>query len=121
MTVDTIQRTTSETHATNGETLSNGSHVNGDKDRVEKPLMSPDQPLPHVAELDFATAASSEQLIEDVVSSLKISGGCIIRNMVGKDVLDDLETDIRPHLNAAKPAPGTNIHPRCSFSCQSLT
>lgn len=69
--------------------------------------MGPDQPLPHVSELDFSTAASVENLLDDIVSSLRLSGGCVIRNMVGKDVLDQLEADIRPHLNAAKPAPGT--------------
>lgn len=121
MAVDIDQGVTPDKHATNGKIQTNGGDINGDKGRPEKPLMSPDQPLPHVAEVDFATAASSEQLIEDIVSSLRVSGGCIIRNMVGKDVLDQLETDIRPHLKAAKPAPGTSVLPHRILFCQLLT
>lgn len=96
-----------DTKSTNGEIPPNGIHVNGEVGKPEKPLMGPDQPLPHVSEFDFSTAASPENLVDDIVSSLRVSGGCVIRNMVGKDVLDQLEADIRPHLNAAKPAPGT--------------
>lgn len=79
--------------------------------------MGPDQPLPPVSEFDSSTVASSEKLVDDIVSSLRVSGGCVIRNMVGKDVLDQLEADIRPHLNAAKPAPGTTLSlaRTCSF------
>lgn len=109
MVVDTISAMTQDTIATNGEIQSNGIHGNGEKGSSEKPLMGPDQPLPHVSEFDFSTATSVENLLDDIISSLRVSGGCVIRNMVGRDVLDQLEADIRPHLNAAKPAPGTAL------------
>lgn len=107
MAVDKISAITQEVIGTNGEIQSDGVHVNGDEKKPEKPLMGPDQPLPHVSELDVSTAVSVESLLDDIVASLRVSGGCVVRNMVGKDVLDQLDTEITPHLKAAKPAPGT--------------
>lgn len=110
MAVNSILATTTETNVTNGEIHSNGIHVQGERgnpDKPEKALMGPDQPLPHVSEFDFSVAASLENLLDDIARSLKVSGGCVIRNIVRKDVLDQLEVDIRPYLIAAKPAPGT--------------
>lgn len=110
MAVGTVSATAPETNVTNGEIHSNGIHLHGGRgnpDKSEKALMGPDQPIPDVSEFDFSAAASLETLLDDIVKSLRVSGGCVIRNMVGKDVLDQLEADIRPHLNAAQPAPGT--------------
>lgn len=107
MAIDKILATRQEVTITNGEIQSDGVHVNGNKKKPEKPLMGPDQPLPHVSELNVSTAASVENLLNDIVGSLRVSGGCVVRNMIGKDVLDQLDAEITPHLKAAKPAPGT--------------
>jgi hypothetical protein len=70
------------------------------------PKMSPTVPklpLPVVSDLDLRNYKSQEALIEDAIKSLKISGGCVIRNLVAKEQLDEIEKDVRPHLDAAEP------------------
>jgi hypothetical protein len=70
------------------------------------PKMSPTVPklpLPVVSDLDLRNYKSQEALIEDAIKSLKISGGCIIRNLVTKGQLNEIEKDVRPHLDAAEP------------------
>lgn len=37
---------------------------------------------------------------EDVVKALKISGGCRVRGAVSKDILAQIERDLRPHIEA---------------------
>ena len=82
----------------------NGSHMNGNSSTPpSKPSMGPDQPLPPVSVLDMAAAESEDQLLQDIIASMRLSGGCVIRNMVRQDALDELERDIRPHLKAAGP------------------
>lgn len=107
MAIDKISAATQDVIMTNGEIQSDGVHVNSNQKKPEKPLMGPDQPLPHVSQLDVSTAVSVEKLLDDIVGSLRVSGGCVVRNMIGKDVLDQLDAEITPHLKAAKPAPGT--------------
>jgi hypothetical protein len=70
------------------------------------PKMSPTEPklpLPVVSDLDLRNYKSQEALIEDAIKSLKISGGCVIRNLLAKEQLDEIEKDVRPHLDAAEP------------------
>jgi hypothetical protein len=40
------------------------------------------------------------------VENLKISGGCVIRNMYKQSTLDAMETEIRPHLDATEKSDG---------------
>lgn len=74
-----------------------------------KPQTGPDRPVPQVSDVDLASPVS-QHVIEAVIESLKVSGACIVRNMVSKEGLDEIEKDIRPHLNTAKVWQGTHIH-----------
>lgn len=64
-------------------------------------MQSPDSPVPQVGDFDLKSATSQEQLILDIVESMRRSGGCIVRNMVDKPVLDEIESQIRPHIETA--------------------
>ena len=64
---------------------------------------NPDSPLPHVSDLDSKAYDSEEALLADIVESLRVSGGCVIRNLVGEDVLKEIEREVRPHLEKAEP------------------
>jgi hypothetical protein len=59
---------------------------------------------PHIGDLDFSAYERQRDLIEDIVESLKISGGCIIRGMYQKETLDAIEREIRPHIKATEKA-----------------
>ncbi|KAI9703844.1 MAG: hypothetical protein M1836_007616 [Candelina mexicana] len=78
----------------------NGVHANGinGRDGVSKPLMGPHSKIPVPADLDVLTAKSEDRLVEEIIESIRVSGGCVIRNMVGKDVIEQLERDFRPHI-----------------------
>lgn len=38
--------------------------------------------------------------IKDIIKAIKLTGGCVIKNAVGKDILKQVERDIRPHLDS---------------------
>ena len=87
-------------------------HSNNDtatkKSTSSKPVnnegaQTPDSPLPHVSDLDSKAYDSEEALLADIVESLRVSGGCVIRNLVGEDVLKEIEREVRPHLEKAEP------------------
>lgn len=61
-----------------------------------------------VSSLDMKNYHSSNQddLISDIVRSLRLSGGCIIRNMIPQESLSRCEHEIRPYLNKTKQADG---------------
>jgi hypothetical protein len=69
----------------------------------------PDLPLPTVSDLDPGKYESKVTLIEDIIESLRRSGGCVVRNMVAKDRLDEIEKEVRPYLNIAEPWNGMTI------------
>ena len=75
-----------------------------------KPQLGPDRPVPQVSDVDLANRVSQQHVIEAIVESLKVSGACIVRNMVSKEGLEEIEKDIRPHLNTAKVWQGMDIH-----------
>lgn len=58
--------------------------------------------LPIVSDID----SLSDNALEKITHSLKISGGCVVRNMLDQDMLEDIEKEVRPYLNKAGPAPG---------------
>ena len=64
-------------------------------------------PLLSIASLHPCQYRHEEDLVTEICQSLKRAGGCIIRNMVSRAVLDALESDIRPFLNNTGPAHGT--------------
>ncbi|KAI9741785.1 MAG: hypothetical protein M1834_000171 [Cirrosporium novae-zelandiae] len=69
-------------------------------------LMSSLSPLPPVHALDAATTTSN-----DLVNELKVAGGVIIRNMFTQDELDQMEKDLRPHLDRDIPWKGDFFPP----------
>ncbi|KAF2491490.1 PhyH-domain-containing protein [Lophium mytilinum] len=56
--------------------------------------------IPKVSVIDLNTYETEEHLTDDIISSLKVSGGCIIRNMYQQSTLDAMEQEIRPYINA---------------------
>ena len=82
--------------------------INGNVPSSE-PQTGPDRPVPQVSDVDLASQDSRQHIVEAVIESLKVSGACIVRNMVSKEGLDEIEKDIRPHLNTAKVWQGTDI------------
>jgi hypothetical protein len=68
---------------------------------------------PKVSRLDFSSYDSQDDLVYDIVESMKLSGGCIIRNMIPKDTLNSMASEIRPHLDQVQQADctsGRNTH-----------
>jgi ectoine hydroxylase-related dioxygenase (phytanoyl-CoA dioxygenase family) len=53
-----------------------------------------------VESLPKVQAFSIDSNIQDIIKAVKTTGGCIIRNAVSKDILQQVEKDIRPHLNS---------------------
>jgi hypothetical protein len=57
--------------------------------------------LLEVKEFDAATVVVSE-----LVDALKVAGGVIVRNLLTKEEVDQLEADVRPWLDKDKPWEG---------------
>jgi hypothetical protein len=66
-----------------------------------KELKSSNSPLPEVKEFDASTTT-----VEELVDALKIAGGVIIRNLLTKAEVDQIEADVRPWLAKDKPWEG---------------
>lgn len=61
-----------------------------------------------IDEFDFMTDPKADE----VVASLVRNGGCIIRNMIIEQaILDAIEKDVRPYINADKPWIGVDFFP----------
>ncbi|KAF2811950.1 uncharacterized protein BDZ99DRAFT_440994 [Mytilinidion resinicola] len=65
--------------------------------------------IPKVSEIDFNAYETEERLIDDIISSLKVSGGCIIRSMYQQSTLHAMEQEIRPYINATGKATSTTL------------
>lgn len=83
------------------------------KSVVNGKVQTPDSPLPHVSDLDSKAYDSQEALLADIIESLRASGGCVIRNLVNKDVLKEIEMEVRPYLDKAVPWNGE--YGRCCY------
>jgi hypothetical protein len=56
-------------------------------------LKGPDSPLPDVKSFDASTCDA-----DDVVSALRVAGGVVVRGILNRDELAELEKDTRPFL-----------------------
>src|ERR1700761_3148917 len=56
-------------------------------------LKGPDSPLPEVKIFDAASCS-----VEELVAALRVAGGVVVRGVLNKDELADLEKDTRPWL-----------------------
>lgn len=65
-----------------------------------KDIKGPHSLLPKVADLDSKAYPSEEALLEDIVKSIQLAGGCIVRGMLDKETLDAIESEIRPYILA---------------------
>jgi hypothetical protein len=61
-------------------------------------LRSSASPLPQVQTFIAGTTTTAE-----VVAALREAGGCIVRGLVQKESLGQIERDLRPHLDADQP------------------
>jgi len=71
-----------------------------------KTVNQDDDELRNVSAIDMSVYTDEQQLVDDIVSGLKRSGGCIIRNMFAQSTLDTMEGDIRPYLDTTSEANG---------------
>jgi hypothetical protein len=82
--------------------------------------MGPDSPLPSVAEFDRDAYTAEDELVQNIIESVKVAGGCIVRHLLRQELLDEIEREVRPSLDAAttsrgKWAPPEPVnHCRCS-------
>jgi ectoine hydroxylase-related dioxygenase (phytanoyl-CoA dioxygenase family) len=53
----------------------------------------------------------ADAAVEDVVAALKVAGGCIIRDYVSEEDLNEIQKDLRPHLEADVPWTGEFFPP----------
>lgn len=77
-------------------------------EQIDDPVSS-QEPDPVIKRLDSLQYSNEDDLVSDICKNLKTSGGCIIRNLVDRKVLQAIEGEIRPHLNKIEPADGEHI------------
>lgn len=51
--------------------------------------------------VDLLEQTSQEGAIQAIINRMKVSGACIVRNMVHKNAMDEVEKEIKPHLDTA--------------------
>ena len=78
-------------------------------------VMGPDSPLPKVADLDSRSYSSQEALVQDIIESMRSAGGCVIRHLLNRETLDEIEREARPYLDVAQPWNGEGICSRLGF------
>ncbi|KAL8950905.1 MAG: hypothetical protein Q9222_003083 [Ikaeria aurantiellina] len=60
------------------------------------------QALPRVQDLDAGGRVPHQELLEAVIESLKVSGGCLLRNFISQDTVRELNDDFAPYFKEAK-------------------
>lgn len=80
---------------------------------AETAVNGPDQPLPGVSDLDAGERVPYQELLQGVIESLKISGGCLLRNFISQEIVKELNDDFAPYFEKAKPLKSTQL----SLSC----
>lgn len=73
----------------------------------ETAVTGPDQPLPRVSDLDASERLPYQELLQGVIESLKISGGCLLRNFISQEIVKELNDDFAPYFDMAKPLKST--------------
>ena len=105
-----------ESQANNGHPKAQDSisSMNGHATAGSDPVQGPDSPVPIVKEFDFKNCDSQEELLEGIIESMRLSGGCVVRNLVNKEALQDVEFEVRPWLEKAEPWNGNMaLFPSC--------
>lgn len=68
----------------------------------ETTLAGPDQPLPRVSDLDASEQVPYQELLQGVIGSLKVSGGCLLRNFISQGTVKELNDDFAPYFEKAE-------------------
>lgn len=66
-----------------------------------------EQPLPEVSILKAGERVPVQELLQGVIESLKISGGCLLRNFISQETVKELNDDFAPYFDKAKPLKST--------------
>lgn len=74
---------------------------------LESAVTGPDLPLPGVSNFDAGERVPYQELLHGVIESLKISGGCLLRNFISKETVKELNNDFAPYFDKAKPLKST--------------
>lgn len=69
----------------------------------------PDSPLPEVPDIDSKSYSDEDALVEDIIQGMRVAGGCIVRHLIDPEVLDKIDKDVHPLLEAAQPWKGKSI------------
>lgn len=65
------------------------------------------QPLPRISDFDASGRVPHQELLHGVVESLKISGGCLLRNFISLETVKQLNDDFAPYFDQAEPLKST--------------
>jgi hypothetical protein len=65
---------------------------------------APKSNSPPISKLDLNNYTSEDALLFDIVESMKLTGGCIVRNLVSIPTVNAMESEIRPYLDEVKQA-----------------
>ena len=82
---------------------------NGNAASINGHVQPPNSPVPEPSDLDFKSYDSQEALLADIIESIRTSGGCVIRNLIAKDKVAEIEKEVRPWLDKAEPWKGKPI------------
>ena len=83
-------------------------------------LAGPNRPPPPVSDIDAASFEDEQDLVREIIESLRISGGCVVRNFIEKQDVQKLGRDFAPHFAKAKALISRdNSGKGCGFSIKS--
>jgi hypothetical protein len=60
--------------------------------------------VPPVSKLDINNYTSEDALVSDIIESMKLSGGCIVQNLISTPTLQAMKSEIRPYLDTVEKA-----------------
>ncbi|CAO2651068.1 Nn.00g093650.m01.CDS01 [Neocucurbitaria sp. VM-36] len=70
---------------------------------VNRPILK-SKASPKIANIDCSNYQQEDDLITDIIRSLKLSGGCLVRGLYSQDTLNAIEKEIRPYINITQKA-----------------
>jgi hypothetical protein len=69
---------------------------------------------PSISKLELGDYTSEDDLLFDIIESMKLTGGCIVRNLVSIPTVNTMESEIRPYLDKVEQADCKSL---TRFSC----
>lgn len=78
--------------------------------------IGPDQQsLPRISDFDASGRVPHQELLQGVIESLKISGGCLLRNFISQETVKELNDDFAPYFDRAEPLKSMRFLPLPRF------